>query len=100
MSSIRYALVSSLACPGLWFNQLSLVDDATEEFMAGLSCTAKTETSEKVKIHLITSQGVRKGLGNPGKSLNFKNLFSRPGKSYNSDAYPGKYWKSELGFIF
>ena len=38
--------------------------------------------------------------GNPGKSLKFKKSFSRPGKSWNSDAAPGKSWKSELGYIF
>ena len=43
---------------------------------------------------------VRTGPGNPGKSLNFKKLFSRPGKSWNSDAGHGKSWKSELGSIF
>ena len=43
---------------------------------------------------------VRTGPGYPGKSLNFKKLFSRPGKSWNSDAGPGKSWKSELGHIF
>ena len=32
---------------------------------------------------------VRTGPRNPGKSLNFKKLFSRPGKSWNSDAGPG-----------
>ena len=33
---------------------------------------------------------VRTGPGNPGKSLNFKKLFSRPQKSWNSDVGPGK----------
>ena len=33
---------------------------------------------------------VRTCSGNPGKSLNFKNLFSRPGKSWNCEAGPGK----------
>ena len=43
---------------------------------------------------------VHTGPGNPGKSLNFKKSFSRPGKSWNSDAGPGKSWKSELGHFF
>ena len=42
---------------------------------------------------------VRTGSGNLGKSLNFKNRFSRPEKSWNSDAGPEKTWKSELGHI-
>ena len=29
-----------------------------------------------------------------------KNRFSRPGKCWNSDAGPGKSWKSELAYIF
>ena len=43
---------------------------------------------------------VRTGPGNPGKSWNFRKSFSRIGKSWNSDAGPGKSWKSELGYIF
>ena len=44
---------------------------------------------------------VRTGPGNPGKSSNFRKSFSRPGKSWNSDAGPGKSWKSELqGLIY
>ena len=43
---------------------------------------------------------VHTGPGKPGKSLNFKKSFSRPGKSWNSDDGPGKSWKSELGYIF
>ena len=43
---------------------------------------------------------VRTGPENPGKSLNFKKSFSRPGKSWNFDAGPGKSWKFELDYIF
>ena len=43
---------------------------------------------------------VRTGLGNPGKSLNFKKSFARPGKSWNFDAGPGKSWKFELDYNF
>ena len=40
------------------------------------------------------------GPGNPGKSLNFKESFSRPGESWNSDVGPGKSWKTELSLVF
>ena len=37
---------------------------------------------------------VRTGPGNPGKSWNFIIAFSRTGKSWKSNAGPGKSWKS------
>ena len=36
------------------------------------------------------------GPGNPGKTVNCKKAFSRPGKSWNFDAGPGKSWKFEI----
>ena len=53
-----------------------------------------------VKNRLCSNCRVCTGPGNPWKSLNFLKLFSRPEKSWNSNAGPGKSWKSELGYIF
>lgn len=41
-----------------------------------------------------TMYRVRTGPGNPGKSWNFIIAFSRTGKSWKSNAGPGKSWKS------
>ena len=43
---------------------------------------------------------VRTGPGNPGRALNFKKSFSRPEKSWNLEAGPGKSQKSKLGYFF
>ena len=51
------------------------------------------------KILLLNLHRVDTGLGNLGKSWNLEESFSRPGKSWNSDAGSGKSWKSELGYI-
>lgn len=45
------------------------------------------------KIHHLVHR-VRTGPGNPGKSWNFIIAFSRTGKSWKSNAGPGKSWKS------
>ena len=55
---------------------------------------------EIAQVSMSSRTRVRTGPGNPGKSLNFRKSFSRPGKSWNSDAGPGKSWKTELSLVF
>ena len=50
-----------------------------------------------MKLNFNEKSRVRTGIR---KSWNFRKSFSRPGKSWNSDAGTGKSWKSELGYIF
>ena len=58
---------------------------------------SKLSKHESLKVCLdhvdYIDDRVRAGPGNPGKSLNFRNSFSRPGKSLNFEAGPGKSWK-------
>ena len=61
---------------------------------------ASLDILENLKCYPGLICRVRTGPGNPGKSLNFKKLFSRPGKSWNCDAGPGKPGKDELGYFF
>ena len=61
------------------------------------SIVTSYDVIEIPEVHIYR---VRTGPGSPGKSLNFRKSFSRPGKSWNSDTGPGKSWKSELGYIF
>lgn len=49
---------------------------------------------KKKSKELIYLHRVRTGPGNPGKSWNFIIAFSRTGKSWKSNAGPGKSWKS------
>lgn len=66
-----------------------------EVIFGELFCSShKLQPVESFQREFDFGYRVRTGPGNPGKSWNFIIAFSRTGKSWKSNAGPGKSWKS------
>ena len=82
--------VQVITCLGTIFDTYQGLISVTERRVSKLKSSIDLLRKDNCKI----LNRVRTGPGNPGKSWNFIIAFSRTGKSWKSNAGPGKSWKS------